>query len=81
MSIDDQNIHLDKVVIYYVQKEEMEILSSSDFSLDLPTGINLLNMILKLSNDSYDFGRIRKSVSGLALEHIFSSAKLDNQVR
>ena len=50
----------------YVQKEETLIFTTNEFNLDLPTGANILNMILKLCNDTYDFSKITKVVNTLA---------------
>ena len=48
------------VVNFYIQKEEIVILDSVDFSLELGNGLSILKMILKLTNQEYNFTAILK---------------------
>ena len=45
----------------------------NDFNLDLSNGCDILNMVLTLSNDEYDFTRILDRVNQEALNDLFVS--------
>ena len=64
-----------KAVNAHVQKEEAEIFKSNNCNLDLPLGSSILKMILKLTNDSYDFSTIINVVNSYASEAIFLKFK------
>lgn len=46
---------MEEIVHRVIQKAESDILQMNDWNMDLATGSDILSMILKLSNDEYDF--------------------------
>ena len=55
MTKDEGNKVLEGIISLYVQNTESDILIMNDWSLDLSNGSDIIEMILKLSNDEYDF--------------------------
>lgn len=55
MNKEEGNKLLEGIISLYVQNTEADILYMNDWSLDLSNGSDVINMILKLSNDEYDF--------------------------
>lgn len=72
MSKKNGNKTLEEIVHICIQKTESDILRMNDWSLDLPTGSNILSMILKLCNDDYNFQVLLMKVEKKALEKMFS---------
>ena len=46
---------IEDVVSHFIQTTESEILTMNDWNLDLANGSDILDIVLKLSNDDYDF--------------------------
>ena len=55
MSKEKANKTMEEIVHLCIQKTESDILRMNDWNLDLATGSDILSMLLKLSNDEYDF--------------------------
>ena len=49
--------------------------------MDLPTGSSILKMILRLSNDTYDFSTILQVVNSYAIEAIFQRFDSEKDAR
>ena len=56
------NKMIEIVVSQFIQNTESEILIMNDWNLELSNGSDILDMVLKLSNEEYDFSRISKKV-------------------
>ena len=56
------NKMIENVVSQFIQNTESEILIMNDWNLELSNGSDILDMVLKLSNEEYDFSRISKKV-------------------
>ena len=52
----------------YIQKTEADVMIMNDWSLDLSNGSDIINMILKLSNEDYDFSRLMAKVNQEAIK-------------
>ena len=46
---------IEDVVSHFIQTTESEILTMNDWNMDLANGSDILDIVLKLSNDDYDF--------------------------
>lgn len=57
----------------YVQLKEYEILISCDLNLNMATGSDIFESILKMSNPEYDFSDTVKVVDRLSQNYIFYS--------
>ena len=73
MDIEQANEITEALINRFIQKIESEILHVNDFNLDLSNGCDILNMVLTLSNDEYDFTRILDRVNQEALNDLFVS--------
>jgi hypothetical protein len=58
----------ENIISHFIQKTESEILQVNDWNLDLSNGSDILNMILKLSNDEYNFDKILDKVNRAAVD-------------
>ena len=63
---------MEEIVHRVIHKTESDILQMNDWNLDLATGSDILAMILKLSNDEYDFNWLLVRANSKAREKIFS---------
>ena len=59
---------LESIIILYIQKTEADVMIMNDWSLDLSNGSDIINMILKLSNEDYDFSRLMAKVNQEAIK-------------
>jgi hypothetical protein len=63
MPLEQANFVTENMISRFIQKTEAEILQYNDWNLEtFGNGSDILNMILKLSNDEYDFGKIIEKV-------------------
>ena len=67
----------------FTTQTEFKILKVCNFNLNLATGYDTLSLLLKMSNESYNFNTLMAYTSNLALEVIHfrmsSEAKFDFQ--
>jgi hypothetical protein len=60
-----------ELVNIFIQKTEADIMVANDWNLNSGTGSDILQLILKMSNHTYDFSKIFNKVKGDALRAIF----------
>jgi hypothetical protein len=59
---------LESIISLCIQKTEADVMIMNDWSLDLSNGSDIINMILKLSNEDYDFSRLMAKVNQEAIK-------------
>ena len=75
----DRQSALEENINHYIQLQEYQILVSAEWNLNMPTGSNIFNLILKMSNESFDFSDTIKVVNKLSqLIIFFSEISLDS---
>ena len=58
------NFVTESIISRFIQKTEAEILQCADWNLEnFSNGSDILSMILKLSNNDYDFGKIIEKIN------------------
>ena len=68
---DENVIWLTDKINEYVQLKEYEILAICDYNLNVPTGTEIFESILKMSNPEYDFSDTVKVIDRLTQMCIF----------
>ena len=67
----ERNASIESLINEHVQKLEYEMMASNDWNLHSGTGSEILEAILKFSNEKYDFERILSLATFSSMARIF----------
>ncbi len=71
LDISQKKIYFERKLKKLIQSKEIEILQANDWNLRLSNGFDILSMLLKYCNESYNFENIMMAISKLSTAHMF----------